>query len=426
MSLLDVLQSEIVTVLMKYLDSSRYLLEIAKPLQSSFVFAWEAAAHREFNFFKFSGHLRGDPLLCRRAVERVIGSENHFDRLWSSIPETIITVDFLGFACSFTKWAYKYVPLEVKDDIIFIRSLVNYTNMNENWIPIDWIPDSILAEDRELAMICAKKALYPFGSRGHFHLDDKEIVEIYLKTTCSRFEPILWEKIRRFSPWCNREWILDMCHTAPWTAALFLNQIALEAHSSELQEEIIKTIPSNLVYSTFRETNNRHAIWRAALRRDPAVIKLLDAECQVTHLDHFLLTSVFREKPVLYLSCQREIRSLEFVARVVFAKDGLHIRDSPFVNNRKLVMISVGQNGLALKHVDPRFQNDLDVVMTAVQQNGMALKWATRRLQADLNVVMAAVQQNGLALAWVLLDNPRVVEVAVLNTPAAADFIKNL
>ena len=102
MSLLRVLQSDFVAVLMQYLDASHtQLLEVARPPRSSQTFAMAATTQRGFNLFKFVEHLRGD-VLCRRALEQMCGSERDYDRLWASIPETIITTDFLAFACAKT------------------------------------------------------------------------------------------------------------------------------------------------------------------------------------------------------------------------------------------------------------------------------------------------------------------------------------
>ena len=79
-----------------------------------------------FNLFKFVEHLRGD-VLCRRAVEHTCGSERHFDRLWASIPENIITTDFLAFACAkHDSMAYKYVPMAVRVEPAFVHALVGH------------------------------------------------------------------------------------------------------------------------------------------------------------------------------------------------------------------------------------------------------------------------------------------------------------
>ena len=100
MSLLRVLQTDFVAVLVQYLDASHtQLLEVARPLRNSQTFAMAVTTQRGFNLFKFVEHLRGD-VLCRRAVEHTCGSEKDFDRLWASIPETIVTTDFLAFACA--------------------------------------------------------------------------------------------------------------------------------------------------------------------------------------------------------------------------------------------------------------------------------------------------------------------------------------
>ncbi len=121
MSLLRPLQSDFAPVLMQYLDTSHSeLLEVARPLRSSHIFAWAAATQCDFNLFKLAEHLRGDPL-CRRALEYEMESDRDFDRLWASIPEVIVTTDFLAFACAQRQdWAYKYVSADIQSDHTFV------------------------------------------------------------------------------------------------------------------------------------------------------------------------------------------------------------------------------------------------------------------------------------------------------------------
>ena len=85
----------------------------------------------------------------------------------------------------------------------------------------------------------------------------------------------------------------------------------------------------------------------------------------------------------------------------VFERDGLQIRDSPFVDIIEFVLI-------------------------ALQQNGLALRWVSERLQSNLGVALWAVRQNGLALAWVRWPRgckpTAVIEAAIRQNPAAAAF----
>ena len=81
----------------------------------------------------------------------------------------------------------------------------------------------------------------------------------------------------------------------------------------------------------------------------------------------------------------------------VFERDGLQIRDSPFVDKIQFVMI-------------------------ALQQNGLALRWVSERLQTNLVVMIRAVAQNGMALAWVRCADAEVNQAAIRQNPAAAIF----
>ncbi len=90
---------------------------------------------------------------------------------------------------------------------------------------------------------------------------------------------------------------------------------------------------------------------------------------------------------------------MEYIARVVFSRNGLQIRESHFVN-KSSALIAVRQNGLALKYVSGRLQSDVDVAMVAVQQNGLALAWVRwfRGLKPT-RVIEAAIRQNPAAAA---------------------------
>ena len=185
MSLLRVLQSDLASVLMQYLDTShRQLLAVARPLRRSQMFAWAAAAGQDFNPFKFDKNLRNDAL-CRRALVFMSGCEIDYNRLWSSVPKTLITTDFLAFACAkHDSMAYKYVPMAVRVEPAFVRALVGHVRTHDpkedESLPLSdqrYIPDAMLANDRELAMDCARKGINPFGSENQLYVHDQEIAE---------------------------------------------------------------------------------------------------------------------------------------------------------------------------------------------------------------------------------------------------------
>ena len=406
MSLLRVLQSDLASVLMQYLDASHtQLLEIARPLRNSQTFAMAVTTQRGFNLFKFVEHLRGD-VLCRRAVELTCGSENDFDRLWASIPETIVTTDFLAFACAkHDSMAYKYVPMAVRVESAFVRALVGHVKAfgrYEDDCPSDlitdggWILDAML-EDREFALTCARKGIVPFGSTSQLYVHDQEIVEEYLKVHwCCELN--VYVKISA-SPWYNRDWVLHMCRDAPMTAAFLLEH----TNSGDLQLEIIEAVPENWVYETYQggTHDGQRRIWRTAVRRRPLVMQIVWTWCEVLPSDQPLLTRAFLQNPMMYTHCKSHIRRLDYVAHIAFTHNGLQIRNSPFVDNKQLAL-------------------------TAVRQNGLALRWVSARLQTDLDVVLQAVRQNGLALAWSKLNNSDVARTAVQQNPVAAAFMTHI
>jgi hypothetical protein len=327
----------------------------------------------------------------------------HYNRLWTSIPENVVTTDFLAFACAeHDFWAYKYVPATTRADPAFVRALVGHVetfNPKEcNAPPLSdqrYIPDTMLSEDRELALDCARKGINPFGSENQLYVHYQEIAEAFLKT-CQFYPRGVYEKIRP-SPWHNREWVLCTCRVLPATAWFLIEA------NGDLQLEIIEAVPRDYVLHTFEGGTHAtdHRIWRAAVHREPRVIQLVGSWCEVLPSDQPLLTRVFRENPKWYWRCHQHIQRLEYVAVTVFERDGLQIRDSPFVDIIEFVLI-------------------------ALQQNGLALRWVSERLQSNLGVALWAVRQNGLALAWVRWDRgckpTYVIEAAIRQNPAAAAF----
>ncbi len=88
-----------------------------------------SCGQRGFNLVKFAEHLRGDAL-CRRTLELLFWSEKAFEPLWVSIPEAVLTTDFLAFACLKEEDVYKHVPATMRADPVFIRALVNHTGLD--------------------------------------------------------------------------------------------------------------------------------------------------------------------------------------------------------------------------------------------------------------------------------------------------------
>jgi hypothetical protein len=366
------------------------------------MFAWAAAAGQNFNPFKFDKSLRDD-IFCRRMLVSMYGNEMHYKRLWTSIPETIKTTDFLAFACAHAQsWTYKYVPATTRADPVFIRALVRYVSydpkVDRDGPPLEdqrYIPDTLLSEDREFALDCARKGINPLGSENQLYVHDQEIVEEYLKM-CYYLKHDVYEKIRT-SPWHNREWVLHMCRVLPATAAFLLEV------NVDLQLQIIEAVPRDYVLRTFQ--GGTHAtdqrIWRAAVRREPRVIQLVGSWCQVLRSDKPLLTRAFRENPKMYWRCHQHIQSLAYVAVTVFSRDGLQIRDSPFVDKIQFVMIALQQNGLALRWVSERLQSNIGAALWAVRQNGLALAWVRwNRGCKPTAVIEAAIRQNSAAAAF--------------------------
>jgi len=141
--------------------------------------------------------------------------------------------------------------------------------------------------------------------------------------------------------------------------------------------------------------------WRAAVLRDPIVVTMVTGACPINPDDEPLLTRVFRQRPGMYVGCHDHIKRLRYVARTVFARDGLQIRNSPFTGDRDLAMIAVKQNGLALRWLRA-FRGDWVIVEEAVHQNGLALAFASDALSGDGCLARIAVRQNPAAAAFLV------------------------
>ena len=104
--------------------------------------------------------------------------------------------------------------------------------------------------------------------------------------------------------------------------------------------------------------------------------------------------------------------------------DGSALRDSAHTNDKKIVLLAVKQNGMALQYASKALQEDKEVVTAAVKQNGLALQYASRDLQQDKEVVIAAVKQNGwvLRLAKELQRDKEVVIAAVKQNGLALQY----
>ena len=70
------------------------------------------------------------------------------------------------------------------------------------------------------------------------------------------------------------------------------------------------------------------------------------------------------------------------------------------VNERKLALAAVTENGLSLKNVSAELQGDPGIVWEAVLRYGCALQFAAEKVKSDKEVVLAAVSQDGNALEF--------------------------
>ena len=95
------------------------------------------------------------------------------------------------------------------------------------------------------------------------------------------------------------------------------------------------------------------------------------------------------------------------------------------MDNRKVILAAVSNNGAALQDASPELQDDREVVLAAVNDFGGALRYASRVLQADREVVLTAVSNFGYALNYAspeLKNDREVVLTALSNNSVAYKF----
>jgi hypothetical protein len=92
---------------------------------------------------------------------------------------------------------------------------------------------------------------------------------------------------------------------------------------------------------------------------------------------------------------------------------------------KKLILLSVKQNGLVMCRLSNENKNDYDIVLAAVSNNGFVLQIASDKMKNNREIVMAAVNNNGNVLKYVpihLQNNYEITLAAVLNDGNALEY----
>ena len=71
-----------------------------------------------------------------------------------------------------------------------------------------------------------------------------------------------------------------------------------------------------------------------------------------------------------------------------------------YPDDKRTVVVLVGQSGRSLKHASLRLRDNKEVVMTAVEMCGRSLRFASLRLRDDKDVVLAATTSWSYALRY--------------------------
>ena len=348
MSLVAVLQTNLAEVVLDYVQVTypvhKHLLLATPGLYNSIEFALAACGQQGFTMRNVAPAMRDDKALSWKAIDVMTGSERNFDDLWTSLsPAVRGDVDFLAFAfaCRYgSSWVKKHIPSFVMQSEAFVRAAVSYARFfdphndddDKPTLPQDFVPDEMLG--REMAKTLARKGCWPHGS-SHLWCSDREIVETYLLAYQRLPDGPYYEEVLLRQEWFTLEWTVDMCKRIPDIAGEFVSY----ARTPEEERAILEAIPDEEVYHALSILNDarsevvmaRH--WRVCLPRNPNVVRLMGSWCEILPSDEPRLTRVFDEDPKQYSASYDDIQALPYVARTVFSKDGLAIRDSPWMGD---------------------------------------------------------------------------------------------
>jgi len=200
----------------------------------------------------------------------------------------------------------------------------------------------------------------------------------------------------------STDFLVDICNKNVDLYHLVSTAIRDDPRVRRLPAVLPRADPEDLVPMLGMPRGVFQQTWRAEALHSPEVVALLTPACRINPEDEPLLTGVFRQRPGLYKRCHFYIQCLEYVARTVFARNGLLIRGSPFEFNESMAAIAVGQNGLALRWVKARCRNHPTIVEIAVRQNGLALAFASPKLCCEGSIARYAVRQNPAAAAFII------------------------
>lgn len=92
---------------------------------------------------------------------------------------------------------------------------------------------------------------------------------------------------------------------------------------------------------------------------------------------------------------------------------------------KKEILEMVSKDGMLLGSINDEYQQDKEVINLALGQNGLALQFGNRLIQKDVNMVKVAVGQNPFALQFAdqhIRNNKEVVALAVKGDPLVLQF----
>lgn len=326
--------------------------------------------------------MAADRSLIKSALSAFQGCQDQFEALWASVcPELQQDDDVMAFACSRVQdWMYsRHVPSDTKSEAHFIKLIVEYTispgsitywESEDLGFPL--VPDELLVDNRKFALTCAAKGFSPFGCRKDLLWTvDEDVVFEYLTSSdscCFTLTPTILSTAK-----ARRAHILTK---SPLLAVSFLSHEDNQSDARELIEVVARSTIPFLIRSNFSQSLWA-SLWRiAAMKGMLKPCCVFPSDTDGSYSDAMLVASMFNDDRFIQFRCS-PFAAVESVARLVFTKNGMQIKESLWIDNKELGMIAVKQNGCALQYLTEQLRSDVDVTLTAVQQTWMAITWVS-------------------------------------------------
>lgn len=404
----DVITTQVGASIVEFLGQDFYwLLCTAKCFTRSADVAVAASWSENFRLKYFGLSVREDEACIRRMLDvfyRVSVDDYMFGHFWWPVAKKIRDrEDIMALACCRCfEVAYNYVPVHMRMNETFIRSLVDQAwdepeTIGPSRIKAKWISANVL-QDRDVALQCAQKGISPFVN-GPQWLSDIEIVRGYMISACQCTDE-LYDAVQQH----RRSWkigrlidfFIGIVHESPYFAVSLIEYLT----DSDDARALISVADPTLVPSFRYGEHIWSRVWRDAVRRNVDCLQFVDPDEHCTmSTDRLWIQEILMSDPSLFRKTM--FANARWAAKVVLSVAGLEIRQTPWISDRELALLAVNNDGRALKYLYRRLAADPQVALAAVKQHWAALAWVPSSAVTN-EILDAAVRQNAAAAELVV------------------------